>query len=93
MSAIPNNLRGMVEAEIAREGSISSFMIRSGLLLDILDRIAALEAALTDIDAMPYYEEPVPAEWVSGLTRRYNKALDIARASLALDSATLGDGE
>jgi hypothetical protein len=49
MGAIPNNLRAMLHDEIAREGSMSSFMIRSGLLVEILARVTALETALEAI--------------------------------------------
>ena len=39
-------LRDMVVADIAREGAASSFMIRAGLLLDILDELDALRAEM-----------------------------------------------
>jgi len=46
------------------------------------DTIEAMQRALEDIDAMPYYTAPVNPEHVGGLLARYNKALDIANAVL-----------
>lgn len=45
--------------------------------------LATARAALEAINAMPGYAEPVPPEYVSGLAKRFNKALEVARSALA----------
>jgi hypothetical protein len=48
--------------------------------------------ALEEIDAMPGYVEPIPPEYVSGLVKRFNKTLEIARAALSPDTGSADGG-
>ena len=79
-------LRAMVTADISREGAYSSFMIRAGLLADMLDEIERYREALGSIGAFKTSGPSKPGQ----IKGEHRAMIIIARA--ALSPTESGDG-
>jgi hypothetical protein len=84
-------LREMIEKQIEQEGSMSSFMVRAGLLLDILDEGAKRDASVRElVEALKCAERDLTATYevakagkVAIISIGQFQRLDRIRAALA----------